>query len=66
MRRLFLPPTAAPVRAPAVGEHDFDWRHAASDTLDRVDPDHFRRAMGMLAALGFVLAALPAGLPHGG
>lgn len=49
-----------------VGEHYFDWHHTASDTLDKVDPDHFRRAIGMLAVLGFVLADMPDRLPHGG
>ena len=49
-----------------VGEHYFDWHHTASDTLDKVDPDHFRRAVGMLAVLGFVLADMPDRLPHGG
>lgn len=48
-----------------VGEHYFDWHHTASDTLDKVDPDHFRRAMGMLATLGYVLADMPGRLPHG-
>lgn len=48
-----------------VGEHYFDWHHTASDTLDKVDPDDFRRAMGMLATLGYVLADMPGRLPHG-
>ncbi len=49
-----------------VGEHYFDWHHTESDTLDKVDPDHFRRAMGMLAVLGYILADMPDRLPHGG
>ena len=49
-----------------VGEHDFDWHHTESDTLDKVDPDYFRRAVGMLAVLGFILAHMPDRLPHGG
>ncbi len=49
-----------------VGEHYFDWHHTESDTLDKVDPDHFRRAVGMLAVLGYVLADMPDRLPHGG
>lgn len=48
-----------------VGEHYFDWHHTAADTLDKVDPVHFRRAVGMLAVLGHVLADLPGRLPHG-
>jgi hypothetical protein len=49
-----------------VGEHYFDWHHTESDTLDKVDPDHFRRAVGMLAVLGYILADMPDRLPHGG
>ncbi len=48
-----------------VGEHYFDWHHTAADTLDKLDPDHFRRATGMLATLGFILADMPGRLPHG-
>ncbi len=42
-----------------VGEHYFDWHHTKADTLDKVDPDNFRRAMGLLAVMGFVLAEMP-------
>ena len=49
-----------------VGDHYFDWHHTESDTLDKVDPDNFRRAVGMLAVLGYVLADMPDRLPHGG
>ncbi len=42
-----------------VGEHYFDWHHTRADTLDKVEPDHFRRAVGMLAVVGFVLADMP-------
>ena len=38
----------------------------ASDTLNRVDPDHFRRAVGRLALRGFVRADMPDRLSHGG
>lgn len=48
-----------------VGERYFDWHHTEADTLDKVDPDHLRRATGMLAVVGFVLADLPGRLPHG-
>lgn len=49
-----------------VGEHYFDWHHTESDTLDKVDLDNFRRATGMLAVLGYILADMPGRLPHGG
>ncbi|HED64851.1 MAG TPA: peptidase M28 family protein [Planctomycetes bacterium] len=39
-----------------VGEHYFDWHHTDADTLDKVEPKHFRRAVAMLAVMGFVLA----------
>jgi Zn-dependent M28 family amino/carboxypeptidase len=42
-----------------VGEHYFDWHHSHADTLDKVDPDDLRRAIGMLAVMGYVLADLP-------
>jgi len=42
-----------------VGEHYFDWHHTHADTLDKVDPDDLRRAVGMLAVTGYVLADRP-------
>ena len=42
-----------------VGEHYFDWHHTRADTLDKVDPDDLRRATGMLAVMGYVLADMP-------
>jgi Zn-dependent M28 family amino/carboxypeptidase len=42
-----------------VGEHYFDWHHTHGDTLDKVRPDDLRRATGMLAVMGFVLADMP-------
>jgi hypothetical protein len=39
-----------------VGEHYFDWHHTHADTLDKVDPGDLRRATGMLAVMGYVLA----------
>ncbi len=54
-----------------VGEHYFDWHHTDADTLDKVDPQDFRRAVGMLAVMGYVLADMPgtlvpAGTPSAG
>jgi len=42
-----------------VGEHYFDWHHSHGDTLDKVEPDDVRRATGMLAVMGYVLADMP-------
>ena len=41
------------------GEHYFDWHHSHGDTLDKVQPDDLRRATGMLAVMGYVLADMP-------
>jgi hypothetical protein len=42
-----------------VGEHYFDWHHTHADTIDKVDPADLRRAVGMLAVMGYVLADRP-------
>lgn len=42
-----------------VGEHYFDWHHTHGDTIDKVDVGDLRRATGMLAVMGFVLADRP-------
>ncbi len=42
-----------------VGEHYFDWHHTRADTLDKVDPADLRRAVGMFAVMGYVLADMP-------
>ncbi len=42
-----------------VGEHYFDWHHTHADTIDKVDKDDLRRAVGMLAVMGYVLADMP-------
>ncbi len=42
-----------------VGEHYFDWHHTEADTLDKVDETEFRKAVGMLGVMGYVLADMP-------
>lgn len=42
-----------------VGEHYFDWHHTEADNMDKIDPDNFRRAMALLAVMGFILADMP-------
>ncbi len=42
-----------------VGERYFDWHHTWGDTIDKVDPQDFRKAVAMLAVVGYVLADMP-------
>ncbi len=42
-----------------VGEHYFDWHHTDADTLDKVEPVNFNKAVAMLAVMGYVLADMP-------
>ncbi|QNI37378.1 M20/M25/M40 family metallo-hydrolase [Edaphobacter albus] len=39
-----------------VGDHYFDWHHTEADTLDKVDPDSFKRNTAMLSVVAYVLA----------
>jgi hypothetical protein len=41
------------------GEHYFDWHHTNADTLDKIEPVNFRKAVAMLAVMGYVLADMP-------
>ncbi|MCZ6691290.1 MAG: M20/M25/M40 family metallo-hydrolase [Planctomycetota bacterium] len=47
-----------------VGEHYFDWHHTHADTLDKVDPQNFRKAVAMLGVIGYILADMPERLPR--
>jgi carboxypeptidase Q len=38
------------------GERYFEWHHTAADTLDKVDPLHFRQAVAALAVVAYGLA----------
>ncbi len=42
-----------------VGTHYFDWHHTEADTLDKVNPDDFRKNMAALAVMGYALADMP-------
>ncbi len=42
-----------------VGEHYFDWHHTDADTLDKVDPVHFRHAIAALGVFCYGLADMP-------
>ena len=50
-------------------EHYFDWHHTEADTLDKVDPEMFRRNVASLAVMTYILADMPerlAGHPGAG
>jgi len=38
------------------GGRYFEWHHTPADTLDKVDPRHFREAVAALAVVAFGLA----------
>ena len=40
-------------------EHYFDWHHSPADTLDKVDPQNFRKAIAVLGVTAYVLADMP-------
>jgi len=42
-----------------VGTHYFDWHHTEADTLDKVNPEDFRRNVAALAVMSYVLADMP-------
>lgn len=59
---------------PGLGEmttvaHYFDWHHTEADTLDKVDPQDFRKNVASLAVMTYALADMPyrlAGHPGAG
>jgi len=48
------------------GTHYFDWHHSEADTLDKVNPEDFRKNVAALAVMGYVLADMPGRLAAGG
>ncbi len=40
-------------------EHYFDWHHTQADTVDKVNPEDFRKNIAVLAVLAYVLADMP-------
>jgi peptidase M28-like protein len=42
-----------------VGTHYFDWHHTEADTLDKVDPEDFRKNIAALAVMGYAIADMP-------
>lgn len=43
----------------STGTHYFDWHHTETDTLDKVNPDDFRKSIAALAVMSYVLADMP-------
>jgi hypothetical protein len=41
------------------GTHYFDWHHTEADTLDKVNPDDFRKNVASLAVMSYALADMP-------
>jgi Zn-dependent M28 family amino/carboxypeptidase len=42
-----------------LGAHYFDWHHSEADTLDKVDPEDFRKNLAAMAVMSYVLADMP-------
>ena len=49
-------PTLSPT---ILREHYFDWHHSEADTLDKVNPEEFKKNTALLAVLAYVLADMP-------
>jgi Zn-dependent M28 family amino/carboxypeptidase len=49
----------------SIGTHYFDWHHTETDTLDKVDPNDFRKSVAALAVLSYILADMPEKLAGG-
>ena len=45
--------------ARTTGAHYFDWHHSEADTLDKVNPEDFRKNVAALAVMSYVLADMP-------
>jgi Zn-dependent M28 family amino/carboxypeptidase len=43
----------------ASGAHYFDWHHSEADTLDKVDPEDFRKSVAALAVFSYAIADMP-------
>jgi hypothetical protein len=48
------------------GTHYFDWHHTEADTLDKVNPEEFRKNVAALAVMGYALADMPGRLSIAG
>jgi Zn-dependent M28 family amino/carboxypeptidase len=50
----------------AAGTHYFDWHHSEADTLDKVDPEDFRKSVAALAVMSYAVADMPGRLTASG
>jgi hypothetical protein len=50
----------------SIGTHYFDWHHTETDTLDKVNPEDFRKSIAALAVMSYVLADMPEKLAGSG
>jgi Zn-dependent M28 family amino/carboxypeptidase len=48
------------------GTHYFDWHHSEADTLDKVNPDDFRKNVAAMAVMSYILADMPGRLVSSG
>jgi Zn-dependent M28 family amino/carboxypeptidase len=49
----------------SIGTHYFDWHHTETDTLDKVDPEDFRKSVAAMAVMSYILADMPEKLAGG-
>ncbi len=49
----------------SVGLHYFDWHHTETDTLDKVNPEDFRKSVAAMAVMSYILADMPEKLAGG-
>lgn len=49
----------------SVGQHYFDWHHTETDTLDKVNPEDFRKSVAAMAVMSYILADMPEKLAGG-
>ncbi|HUP05494.1 MAG TPA: M20/M25/M40 family metallo-hydrolase [Bryobacteraceae bacterium] len=48
----------------ASGANYFNWHHTEADTLDKVDPEDFRKSVAALAVMSYVIADMPGKLEY--
>lgn len=49
----------------SVGLQYFDWHHTETDTLDKVNPEDFRKSVAAMAVMSYILADMPEKLAGG-
>ena len=59
MRRSIVSFSMISTAISGMSPHYFDWHHTNGDTLDKVDPHDFQKAVALLGLMGYVLADMP-------